>query len=254
MSYYLGFDCATKTFAFSISRIKNNFSDVAALRERYTVALELYERAKVMANMPANSLANMFANLPLLTRILEALTIAVAALDAETKVLIEIIDGSVVNLVPGRPDSEVSTVERIKALAQYVSKRIIPVLKTNSMTNVTIVIEFQMGHNARARAIAAALVALFADYNVIIVGPSLKNRVSTCREGMYGNFAQKYSNNYGANKAHAIYNFSMIETVFRTMIPPTKPVSLRGHIADSFMQVLGHLLYGASEKDASKMF
>jgi len=246
MTYYLGFDCATKTFAFSICRIKNNFSDIAALRERYNVAFELYERAQVLANPQTD--------LPLLTRIIDALKLAVAALDAETKGLIEIIDGSVVNLVPGRPDSEVSTVERIKALAQYVSKRILPLLKKDSTTNVTVVIEFQMGHNARARAIAAALVALFAEYNVIIVGPSLKNRVSTCREGMYGNFAQKYSNNYGANKAHAIYNFSVIESVFGTQIPLTKPASLRGHIADSFMQVLGHLLYGASEKDASKMF
>ena len=40
-----------------------------------------------------------------------------------------------------------------------------------------------MGPNARARAIAAALVAFFAAERVVIVGPSLKNRVSVSAEG-----------------------------------------------------------------------
>jgi hypothetical protein len=110
-----------------------------------------------------------------------------------------------------------------------------------------------MGPNARARAIAAALVALFANESVMFVGPSLKNRVCTGPTGQYANFAKKYSNSYGANKAHAIHNFAVIESVFGTRIPAT-PAALRGHIADSFMQILGHLIHGVDDKNASKMF
>jgi len=110
-----------------------------------------------------------------------------------------------------------------------------------------------MGPNARARAIAAALVAFFAAERVVIVGPSLKNRVSVSAEGQYGHFLRRYSNSYGANKAHASFNFAALERTFGSSIPPT-PAARRGHIADSCMQVLGFVLYGADEKEAARMF
>ena len=88
---------------------------------------------------------------------------------------------------------------------------------------------------------------------VVIVGPSLKNRVSVSAEGQYGHFLQRYSNSYGANKAHALFNFAALERVFGSGIPPTPPTR-RGHIADSCMQVLGFVLHGADEKDAARMF
>ena len=57
-----------------------------------------------------------------------------------------------------------------------------------------------------------------------------------------------------SNKAHAKYNFALVEELFGTKIPLTTPASLRGHIADSFMQVLGYLIYGPDEKDISFCF
>ena len=42
---------------------------------------------------------------------------------------------------------------------------------------------------------------------------------------------------------HAKYNFHKIEDIFQSNIPYTKKTD-RGHIADSFMQVLGYLIYG----------
>ena len=248
MRWYLGFDCATKTFAFSLSQVAPlERAQLAQLRARALACRELCRRAAAAAlgDDPAAASA-----------LLCALRPAVSELDADIGGLIRIVDGAVCDLAPGRPDALVSTVERLRALAAYVAGRIRPAIERAGIADgeLCVIIEYQMGPNARARAVAAALVALFATDNVIIVGPSLKNKVSTCDAGRYGVFAQKYSTAYGANKAHAAFNFAHIESVFGTAIPTTKPLSRRGHIADSFMQVLGHLIFGADEKDAASMF
>jgi hypothetical protein len=246
--WYLGFDCATKTFAFSLSRIAlPERAQIAQLRARVLACRELSRRAAAAAaagdEMAAAALS-------------AAASAAAAELDTAIGGLIMIADGAVCDLAPGRPDAQVSTVERLRAVAAYVAGRIRPAIARAGIADgaLSVVIEYQMGPNARARAVAAALVALFATDNVIIVGPSLKNKVSACADGRYALFAKQYSNSYGANKAHAAFNFARIEALFGTAIPPTKPLSRRGHIADSFMQVIGHLLFGADEKDAAKMF
>lgn len=248
--WYLGFDCATKTFAFNICRVDSiamhdlgQFLQTMALRRRLLVARALHQRADDALQAGDLATAHM---------IISQLRPAIEILLADTAI-IKLADGGVVDLAPGRPDADVGTVERIQALATYVTTRIRPALAACGAENCTVVIEYQMGPNARARAIAAALVALFATETVLFVGPSLKNRICTGAAGQYGNFAQKYSNSYGANKAHAIHNFAVIESVFGTAIPATS-VALRGHIADSFMQVLGYLRYGVDEKNAAKMF
>jgi len=101
-----------------------------------------------------------------------------------------------------------------------------------------VIVEYQMEDPMRK--ISDALVALFADDDVIIVGAALKNTLHTCEEGRYYHFAAKYARAYDANKAHAKFNFRKIEEAFGSGIPPST-AALRGHIADSFMQVLGHL-------------
>ena len=110
-----------------------------------------------------------------------------------------------------------------------------------------VVIEFQEGVNAKSRMVVPALVALFADYKVYLVGPSLKNKIYLTEKGRYCYFVEKYAKSYDANKAHAKYNFAVLEERSGTQIPITKPPSLRGHIADSCLQILGHLSYGDTE-------
>ena len=179
----------------------------------------------------------------------------VAELDAETRDYVRIVDGETVDPFPGRPDSSISTVERLRGLARYVAGRIRPAVAAAVPTGerLQVVIEFQMGANARARAVAAALVALFAEQDVIIVGPTLKNKVAACEEGRYYHFAARYTTTYAANKAHAKFNFAQFEKLFGTGIPATSP-ALRGHIADSFMQVVGHLALGGSDAEALDRF
>jgi hypothetical protein len=232
--FFLGFDCATKTFAYGLVEI-----DCAAFR-----AAE-----KALA-----------ARLAALTAGLEkrgdlaALTSAAAALDRDTRAFFRIIDGGVVDLFPGRADSSVSTTERLKAISRLVETVIRPSVAAAVPAGalLSVLVEFQMGQNARTRAVAAALIALFHRDNVFLVGPSLKNRVYFTEEGRYCYFIQRYKTTYAANKNHAKFNFAYLERLFGTKIPPTRPAGLRGHIADSIMQIVGFLMYGPDQPD--KMF
>jgi hypothetical protein len=246
-AWYLGFDCATKTFAFSLSRVDLGAYTRARARLGALVCetrADLTRAAALAATDPAQAAA-----------LLHRLAPAVAAAAAETHTFLQLADGETIDLFPGRADKSISSVERLRAVAQYVARRIRPALRRFVPPGEAprVVIEFQMGANAPARTVAAALVTLFAEEDVFFVGPSLKNRVHTCEAGRYCYFAERYTSAYAAYKAHARYNFARIEEAFGSTIPPSAP-ALRGHIADSFMQVLGFLMYGPDDKKAAACF
>lgn len=247
-TWYLSFDCATKTFAFSLSRV-----DPAAfhagrerLKRQTLASREVVRRATEAAERGDMRQAAALAA--------EARA-AVDALSCETARLLTLADGATVDLFPGRRDSDISTVERLRAVSRYVRDRVLPAARLHvpEGERMRVIIEYQMGHNARARAVSAALVTLFAEHDVALVGPTLKNKVAVCESGRYANFAERYSTLYGANKAHAKYNFERVEETFGSRIPAMSPPSLRGHVADSFMQVLGFIAHGPAT-DADKYF
>lgn len=169
----------------------------------------------------------------------------IVALSAELDQYLQVLDGGVEDLFPERADKDIHVVERIKAVAEYVEKQVLPSIKRHSPKNITAIIEFQMGPNVQTKAVQSALIALFFRYPTRVVGPSLKNKISLSEEGQYYNFVQKYKNTYSANKAHALHNFLHLERMFGSTIPETKPASRRGHIADSTMQILGMLAQDA---------
>jgi hypothetical protein len=243
--WYLGFDCATKTFGYSLSRIDvPAFLEAkAALRKKLQALATLLERAKTL--LPQDIIAA--------RDIIQKASGPVAEADRQTRALLQLVAGGTVDLFPGTADEGVSTVERLRAVVRHVEGVVKPQIAEHvpASEGLMVIIEFQMGANAKARSIAAALVAIFAHYNVALVGPSLKNKIHTCQEGKYCYFAERYRRNYDANKAHAKFNFSKVEEVFGTAIPPTRPPALRGHIADSFMQILGFLAHGDQENAAA---
>ena len=226
-TWFLSFDPATVTFAFSLSRI-----DVAGC-----VAAVPDLRASIAA-----------ARAALAARDAAAAAAAVAAADAATRGLIVLADGAVADLSGGVADDDIPMVRRLQAVARYVEERVRPAvrraLESHLGETLQVVVEYQMGANDKTRAVAAALVTLFAAEDVIIVGPSLKNRVAIGEDGRYCYFAQRYAKAYSANKAHARHNFARFEAAFGSQIPPTPTAALRGHIADSFLQVVGHLAFG----------
>lgn len=243
--WFLGFDCATKSLAFSLSRIDlDGFNMLKQhIRTRTQVAFEIVRRAQELIAVDPAKAASLYNSVSTLA----------ADLDRESKSFLRLVDGEAVDLFPGKPDAEIATVERLRAVSRYVKERIHPAIQkaVPASQPLQVVIEFQMGPNAPARAVAAALITLFAEEDVVIVGPTLKNKISTCEAGRYCYFAEKYSTAYGANKAHAKFNFARIEDTFGTEIPDMDPPALRGHIADSFMQILGLLVHGPAKNAAS---
>jgi hypothetical protein len=218
--YYLSFDCATKTFAYSLSYV--NIDSISIIK------------SLVDTINPNNAV---FEN-----NINEYNIITVDNFRNFKSQIINLIDGEVIDFFPKIPDNKIDNVERIKKISNYVKEVIFPKIKDIKIDNIEIFIEFQMGSNHKARMISSALIALFSSYVVRLIHPSLKNKVYTCEDGKHKHFIKKYSNLYTANKEHSKYNFFIIEKIFSSSIPSTNKND-RGHIADSFMQVLGYLLY-----------
>lgn len=217
--WYLGFDCATKTFAYSLSHI-----DLTRMEE-YKKTLDDIQRRKNVAAVDA----------------VDALLAEAHKLDLDTKSMIKILCGKTINLV--EYGSDYGTVSRIKSLKKSIDEHVLPAIACIPKDELLIVVEYQMGQNSDSRSIMYALVALFADYEIVIVGPSLKNKVSLSKDGKYSVFLKKYKSSYSANKAHAVYNFEHIVRLFTSDIGSLKKKDI-SHIADSFMQVVGFVLFG----------
>jgi hypothetical protein len=247
--WHIGFDCATKTFAFSLSYV--DLDTFAVQRD------ELNSRARAIEEAARRSKEYLAAGDTIRAeKLLKTSLPAALQMRDELRSFIRIIDGETKDLFPGRSDKSISTTERIRAVAQYINSRVKPAITTidrgQPAERLRIVVEFQ-SINALTQIVAHTIVALFADNDLIIVDPSLKNSVHTCEAGRYGLFAERYASRYAANKAHAKFNFNHIESCFGTGISSTTP-ALRGHIADSFMQVVGYLVNGPSEKIIASLY
>ena len=247
--YYLSFDCATKSLAFVIAYVN---VDKLLLQESNILLTSMLtkELTKEFTKKFTQEITNL-EQLQLQLQLQlqkEELTKLKEQLQKIKSNLIQIIDGETVDLFPNIADVDILTVDRIKALVFYVRKRILPALASltrrslSDIPKLQILIEFQMGANPKARMIFAALIAVFADYDVKLVNPSLKNKIHFSEEGKHKHFIKKYSQLYSANKAHTKYNFEQIERIFGTNIKKSTNTE-RGHIADSFMQILGKLYF-----------
>lgn len=220
----LSFDCATKTFAFcAIKYIKGFFPDhfENIHKDLKELKLEIDNLEKIENFSKCEELTNRF------NEICQRFQNNFSLIDFETK-----------NLFPGKKDREISSVERVKSAAAYIKKRIMPLISDES-SDVLIIIEYQMGPNANARTIADAIIALFCDYETIVIKPHMKNKEFFTEAGKMENFYEKYSSNYEANKAQTKYNFNTYLKIFPSDIKITK--SEIGHVADAFMQAMSVL-------------
>ena len=123
-----------------------------------------------------------------------------------------------------------------------------------------VLIEYQMSHNDKSRDISAKLLYHFSNVcsefssiypvsvplmpvlysSALIVGPSLKQKVSFAPHLKYSLFCEKYCSNYTANKAHSKANFIHFAAIFEYDITaiPKKNID---DVADSFMMIVGYL-------------
>lgn len=219
--WFLSFDCATKTFAYILVKI-----NLDLFYNNNHIIKQILLQVK-------DQLSKGIIN--------EDLIDIIRKIDSNTKKIITIIDGRCIDLVPGIRSKDIDTVERVKKMSLYVKEYIYPLLTNIPKEFLHVLIEFQMSHNVQSRAVSIGLIALFADYNVHFVNPCLKNKINMTDIGHYSNFIQKYKNSYDANKKHALFNFKTFESVFNQELMISD--KLKGHIADSFMQILGHLIY-----------
>ncbi len=234
--WFLSFDCATKSFAYSLVEILLDEvgecrAKLATCKERLLAICEELRKARGSESGTTATLA--------------ALAKEVAALDAQTRRLVRVAAGETVDLFPGRKDGDIRTPERLKAVARFVEDRVKPLAArlAGGADRFDVAIEFQMGANARTRAVAAGLVALFFRNRTFFVGPSLKGRICLGPGLHHGDFCEKYASSYTASKKHALANFKKLETMFCSELP-TMSDDKKGHIADSVLQVLAHQRYG----------
>lgn len=218
MSNFIGFDCATKTLAFNIcsidlekiKNINNDIEELIILVESLTVDNEdeIYTKIK--------------------------------EIDDRTRRYIKLIDADVVDLDPSRSDKEITTIERISLLHNYIEERVFPVLPDN----LTVIIEDQTINN-KSGVIEHALATMFIGkaQKVDIVNPNIRKDVCfDLINGRHSCFTPKYKTSTGAIKAHSKYNFALTEQYFYSSIPFIKK-GLRVHLADSFWQIMGWIKY-----------
>jgi FtsZ-binding cell division protein ZapB len=230
-SIYLSMDIATKSLAYCIVKLPVNISTT------YFDLKTRYEALESQLQTIKNSL-----NTIEVTQV-EELSEKIDQLSKESKEFITVIDGSVDNLIPDKKDKDISEVERIKALVGYFHNKLNPSINSHGLgpENMVILLEHQMAPNTKARAIACALITVFADYEVHIVKPILKNRINISKDDHWINFVKQYKTLYTANKKHAIHNFELLSKQFKCCLTFKKTEI--SHVSDAFMQVLGYIKF-----------
>lgn len=217
-SYYLSFDCATKTFAYVLVKINNNYciKDIIMKINIILNSIDNFQETK------KKELIEKFNE-----RFNNAITI---------------ISSDCTDLIPYKNNKDITMIERVKSVTKYINNNILPLLTDISNDTLTILIEFQMSHNTQSKTVSIVLLTLFADYDkIILVKPTLKNKISLNEKGKYSYFIEKYKSNYNANKKHVLYNFKLFEYIFNQKIDMSD--KLKENIADSFMQILGYIIF-----------
>jgi len=224
--WYLSFDCATKSFAFALVRVRPPGEEMLGLAKEASAALDARDAPRAKA--------------------------ALDSLAAKASECLHLAGGGAADFFPGVPDKEISTVERIDALVAYLRGPVAKALadapgcpkKDSKALNV--MVEYQMGANSPARAIAVGLLTYYVDANAFEVGASFKNKLwFPARPDLrHCYFIEKYSKLYDANKAH------VKELYFEHLGPLFEhrdlgiPKVLAKDFADAAVQVIGFIAYG----------
>lgn len=103
-----------------------------------------------------------------------------------------------------------------------------------SPDRLKVCIEYQMGPNVKSHSVFDGILMYYADYDIEIVGPSLKNKIYFVEEGKHQRFMEKYSRSYSANKAHTAYNMECFATIKKIDISRVNK-KLFKDLGDAFM-------------------
>lgn len=212
----ISFDPATKTFGYAVMEVDDN------------IMCNNYKQLVSHAKLALYS----GSDYDTISTFISKLTAAIEDMKAKIRIL----EGAVIDLAPGTSDDDLSIQNRIKLLKPIVDK-----IKIKYNTEYTVFIEYQMIHNTKSASIAHALMAYFAEYNIIIVTPALKNNVDFVTGPKYSDYTH-YKQTYTSNKKHSEANLAHIVNNFG----PHGQIQISSHTADCVMQVLGHMLANLS--------
>jgi len=225
LSWFLSFDCATKSFAWSLLRV-----DLDSTLDGRTLAA-----AKTAADVTA----------------------AADALLRSARQRFVFQAGSAVDLAPGIPDKNVGLVDRIRRMKRYVDAVVIPAVRgaagcpAPGSGHLRVLIEYQMGQNANSNRIADALVLMFVDDDVALIRPALKNKLSFgTPETTLGTYRARYASRWSANKMHSLACFHHLSEAFgwADRLPVLKK-ALNTDLADTVTQVAGLFAFGDPKKE-----
>ena len=219
--FYLSFDCAKKTFAFIIIRLDFNFIFYNNKQLRDIINF-------IKSDIKKNGINDKHIDLA-------------TKMDERTKQSIKIIAAECVDLDPSKSNKEMDTVSRVRSVVDYVNRCIMGYVNDIDKNLLTVLVEFQMSFNDKSRCVSTALLTIFSHYDIHLVSPSLKNKIYFTEDGRHANFVQKYKNGYSANKAHALFNYLKFEELFDQKLSISN--TLKGHIADAFLQIFGYIIY-----------
>ena len=262
----LSFDCASKSFAFSLIKIDDGL--LGSISADVNLALSCLSQcqnclADIKRDLPILALADALifekdARMRQIDDLVNSATAALKRARANSGALVSWFGGGAVDLFPGIHDKKIRTVDRIRGIRQYISDVVCgtirraekwgcPAIGASPHDKLNVLVEYQMGPNAPSRIVSDVIITMFADENVLIVGAGLKNKVFFLDDehSRHCYFLEKYASSYLANKAHSKYCLDYMVKLFGLIgVDESAPKKLKKDLADSFMQVIGWYRYG----------
>jgi len=215
MQHFVGLDCAHKSLGVSYITFDPT---------QYSKIIELSTILKTEIN---------------LTKVLSLLKQINQCLDN----VINVRHVEIINLLGNQHIKDLNFVERtglLKTALEQIDKNISLYFAPLSKIP-TILVEYQMSANFKSHDIYTGIIYHYVlRYNIISIGPSLKQTIAFTNEGKYEHFIKKYSSNYAANKAHSKFNVTKWLTVFGklNMIKDMKKID---DIGDAVLMSIGHI-------------
>jgi hypothetical protein len=152
---------------------------------------------------------------------------------------------NLIDLTDGKKATDVSALDKARSLKSHMTKIKKQVHDTiGEEMRYNILIEFQMNVNDKSRAVYNQLLYEFCDCgDIVCMPPALKNTVYLHKGLMHGEFMDKCSSNYQANKNHSKYNFVYYLCIYN-QLGLLKGIKAKNYddVADTFMQFLAHII------------
>ena len=234
MQHFIGFDCATKSLGVAyITYDTSQYNTIALLATKLKTVVGTTDTIKTVD----------------LNKILDILKQIQSALDH----VIYVRGIELYNLLGDKQIKDVPFVEKMRFLKVALNKVSASANFTGKISGSTaasaditslpkILVEYQMSANFKSHDIFTGIIYHFAENDVQVIGPSLKQKIAFGSDGRYSHFLKKYSSNYAANKAHSKFNVVEWLTVFNQidMIKNIKQSNL-DDVGDAVLMTIAHI-------------